>query len=268
MPFKESPNTRKQVEPWWNPKSPKLSIGNRNFPPSECAEQFNCVWTSNRPSTPCVGRNCFPDCMNRAQPKIIHVLAAWHAETRYHVAADRRTAPVQVGPGVRQGCKIAPWLFNTFLVIFLHDLSAHLSLERICANLNLYADDFQLCVVNFVVLQNSELHTLLRNFGIIMELLQSKGLIINTNKSAVLLTMGGTSFRPTRSQLTRRDQHGEWIKTPGLTQTTGDTPGRRTVSDVQGGHVPLLFFNSNEPTGSFQPLLKAAKEWKDQVQHD
>ena len=99
-------------------------------------------------------------------------------------------------------------------MLYLHDLSAYIPWEWICSHLNLYADDFQV----WGLFHNlSELNELMRNFGIIMELLQRKGLIINTNKSAVLLTMSGTSCRPHRSKLTWRDQKGEWIQIQGPT---------------------------------------------------
>ena len=81
--------------------------------------------------------------------------------------------------------------------------------------MNVYADDIHACCLFY---SSDELQRILSYFGLIMETLQNKGLTINTSKSAILLTMGGTSYRHVRSALTYRDHEGEWIKIRGCVQ--------------------------------------------------
>ena len=147
-------------------------------------------------------------------PKVHQLLAGWHQGTCYHVTANNGTTPVQIGSGVRQGCKAAPMLFNAFLYMYLTDLSQYISWSWICEHLDVYADDIH---VGALFYNRDDLSIIMRNFGIIMEVLQKKGMTINTSKSAVLLTMGGTSFRQLRKQLISGDSNGEKIKITGLT---------------------------------------------------
>lgn len=145
-------------------------------------------------------------------PRIISMLAQWHEHTSYHVETSQGTTPIRVGAGVRQGCKAAPWLFNAFVLLYLRDLAHLIDWTWLQAHLNVFADDFH---VSGLFHDLAELHRLLFYFGLIMEVLQEKGFKINTTKSAILLTMGGTNFRPVRSSLTFHDYAGEWIKING-----------------------------------------------------
>ena len=149
-------------------------------------------------------------------PKIVQLLACWHECTSYHVESHGGTHPVRVGAGVRQGCKAAPWLFNAFVLLYLRDLAHQIDWRWLQEHLDVYADDFH---VHGLFHSHAELKQLLFFFGILMEVLQEKGLMINTTKSAILLTMGGTNFRPVRQALTFRTDAGEWIKIKGRSQT-------------------------------------------------
>jgi len=149
-------------------------------------------------------------------PQVIQMLAQWHENTSYHVESNGGTEPIQVGAGVRQGCKAAPWLFNAFVLLYLSDLAHLIDWQWLQAHMNIYADDIHACGV-FHDLPG--LHRILFFFGLIMEVLQEKGLTINTAKSAAIITMGGTNFRAARKDLTTRINDGEWIKIKGRTCT-------------------------------------------------
>ena len=145
-------------------------------------------------------------------PKVIQMLAIWHEHTAYHVTSSCGTDPIPVGAGVRQGCKAAPWLFNAFVLLYLKDLSHLIDWAWLQRSMNIYADDIHACSLFYSL---SDLQRILYFFGLIMEVLQAKGMHINTTKSAVLLTLGGTNHRHVRSTLTRRASDGEWIKIKG-----------------------------------------------------
>ena len=149
-------------------------------------------------------------------PRVIQMLAQWHEHSAYHVESNGGTEPVQVGAGVRQGCKAAPWLFNAFVLLYLHDLAHLIDRQWLCAHMNIYADDIHACSIFHDL---SGLRRILYYFGLIMEVLQEKGLVINTTKSAVILTMGGTNFRHARTALTFFNRDGEWIEIKGREKT-------------------------------------------------
>ena len=149
-------------------------------------------------------------------PRITHLLTKWHESTCYHVGVGEQTSPVRVGVGVRQGCKAAPLLFNTFLRTFLTDLSSHLSWEWIQNHMDLYADDIH---ADGVFHSECEMRQLFHHFGMILECLQDKGMVINAAKSAILLTMGGTSYRPVRARWVTKTKEGESLCIQGLHST-------------------------------------------------
>jgi len=149
-------------------------------------------------------------------PMVAHMLACWHEHTAYHVEVNGSTTPIEVGAGVRQGCKAAPWLFNAFVLLYLQDLTHLIDWQWLQAHLNIYADDIHACGLFYSC---HDLYRLLYYFGVIMEVLEQKGLHINTTKSAVLLIMGGTNFRHVRSDVISRDASGEWIKIRGRVRT-------------------------------------------------
>lgn len=148
-------------------------------------------------------------------PRVIQLLAHWHEFTSYHVEANGSATPVPVGAGVRQGCKAAPWLFNAFVILYLSDLAHLIDWTWLQSHMDVYADDIHACGLFYSI---CELKRLLYYFGLIIETLQAKGLKVNTTKSAILLTMGGTNFRAARADLTFRTCEGEWIKVHGRTQ--------------------------------------------------
>ena len=147
--------------------------------------------------------------------RICQLLSAWHDSAMYHVEVNGSSAAIPIGAGVRQGCKAAPQLFNCFLLLFLKDVSAQIDWSWLCNHLDIYADDMHVCGIFHNV---GELNRLLQYFGIIIDALQDKGLQVNTTKSAILLCMGGTNFRPARSKIVTRDASGEWIKIPGRSE--------------------------------------------------
>ena len=141
--------------------------------------------------------------------RIAQLLASWHCQTHYHVAVGGHSHALPVGSGVRQGCKAAPWLFNAFLALYMQDLEAHIDMTWLRDHLDLYADDFR---VGCLFHSEYELKMVLRKFGILLEQLQQHGLTVNTAKSAILLTMAGTSYRDVRARLVTQTADGQWIK--------------------------------------------------------
>ena len=147
-------------------------------------------------------------------PKLVKLLNEWHRDSEYLVTVGDTTNTVPTYCGVRQDCKAAPWLWNSVMAMLLQDLSCELGTEWIRQHVNLYADDGQ---TGDLFTSETELHAILKKFGWILHMFQQYGLDINTNKSVILITMGGSNGRKCRASLTFHRNGQEWIKIPGPT---------------------------------------------------
>jgi len=147
-------------------------------------------------------------------PSIIQLLACWHENTFftfYHVDHGEVTESIQVGKGVRQGCKAAPGLWSFFLVIFLQELMAWVPLTWIQNCLTIYADDFHICMTYTTM---AELQHFQSTLGILLSTLASMDMQVNPGKSVALLEMRGTQSRAARRHFVRRFHDGEKLIVP------------------------------------------------------
>ena len=147
-------------------------------------------------------------------PRIVQILTSWHCRTSYHVTVGGSSQPMAVGSGVRQGCKAAPFLFNSYMAAFYKDLTSVVDETWLQEHLDLYADDLH---TGSLFYSEHELYHILHIFGIILEQLQQKGLTINTNKSVIILAIAGTSHRRVRTSLLTETANGALIKIRGNT---------------------------------------------------
>ena len=145
-------------------------------------------------------------------PQLVKLIHEWHRDSEYLVTVGDNTNTIPTFCGVRQGCKAAPWLWNSVMALLLRDLSRELGTDWIRQNVNLYADDGQ---SGDLFTSEQELHEILKKFGWILHMFQQYGLAINTNKSVILITMGGSNGKKCRSTLTFCRNGQEWIKIPG-----------------------------------------------------
>lgn len=136
------------------------------------------------------------------RPSIVQLLTAWHENTVYFVQHEDTDCPIGIGKGVRQGCKAAPGLWNSFLVLFLHDLMAHVSLRWLQTHLTIYADDLHLGVTFKSLEAFYKIHSIL---GVLFSTLQSLDMCINPAKSVVILEMKGSQSRFARRQFVHHD---------------------------------------------------------------
>ena len=142
---------------------------------------------------------------------ITRILQSWHVDTAYFVSHDGERIPIAVQKGLRQGCKGAPFLWNSLMVLMLHELQHHLPYTWICDHLTIYADD---CHIGGLFTNMTELDFLLKAIGILFQTLHDFDLSLNPQKSVALLAMHGPKSRQKRAQLLHKDQHGVKLKIP------------------------------------------------------
>lgn len=160
------------------------------------------------------------DCVNRAKlftrlwqlnidESIIQLLTAWHQDTQYIVQHDLCDSPISIGRGVRQGCKAAPGLWTFFMVLFLHDLMAFIPMSWICDHLNIYADDLHVGA-EFTCLEDFEKTRFA--IGVMFQTLASLDMIINPQKSVVIMKVKGPGSKTLLQRCVGHDQNGKFLK--------------------------------------------------------
>ena len=81
---------------------------------------------------------------------LVQIVASWHENTHYNLIFRGDTTSIQVGKGLRQGCKIAPLLWVAFMNLFMQELALLVGQQWIQDCLTIYADDVHLgCQVLF-----------------------------------------------------------------------------------------------------------------------
>ena len=106
---------------------------------------------------------------------LIQLVASWHEGTNYNLVFRGETTSIRVGRGLRQGCKIAPLLWVTFMDLFLQQLAALVGFPWIMECLTIYADDVH---VGCQFLSEFSLHTHLTNIGHALDVIERMKLFL------------------------------------------------------------------------------------------
>eukprot|EP00435_Cladocopium_sp_Y103_P003027 s2221_g1.t1 len=120
------------------------------------------------------------------------LLAHWHCNTSYHLGAGEQSTKVSIGRGVRQGCKIAPTLWLTFLDQLFSQLIPMTGLEWLRRNVTIFADEFHIAS-HFTDEQEFQLS--LKNIGHLLDVVEHLKLKIQYAKSHMLLTAHGSKAK-------------------------------------------------------------------------
>ncbi|OLP78151.1 hypothetical protein AK812_SmicGene41706 [Symbiodinium microadriaticum] len=118
--------------------------------------------------------------------ELYSLIILWHRSLYYHLKAVDATAAVPVQRGVRQGCRIAPmlWAISTVLIMRRADAIIGSSWSR--DHLTAYADDFH---AGEIIHRSEDLSKALWRFGAFLDCLTSAHLVVNSQKSAILLRL-------------------------------------------------------------------------------
>ena len=141
----------------------------------------------------------------------MQLLAAWHSHTSYVLFHDGNYHTVQTGRGVRQGCRVAPVLWATFMNLMFSRAAEHITPEWVQRTLTLFADDLHHGTVFYDEVQ---LRTALRNIGTLMDILEDLGLEISYEKTFILIKISGTNARRVRAQYLHSSLNGYVVHIP------------------------------------------------------
>ena len=142
---------------------------------------------------------------------LLALISAWHEQTEYILSTNELTNHIQVGVGLRQGCKVAPILWVAYMDLLISRLIPKIGLEWIRANLTLYADDIH---VGCCFRNATEFKTALRNFGLILDTIEELQLTLSYTKSFVIFRHAGTNSRPAMKGHFRTTPDGQQVLIP------------------------------------------------------
>ena len=145
------------------------------------------------------------------------LIRTWHEQTHYNLVFRGETYPIQVGRGVRQGCKIAPLLWLIYMDLFLTRLAELAGPNWVKEHVTLYADDIH---IGCRFLNPAEFSMHLRHLGHALDVLESLQLTLSYTKSFVILAATGTNPRHTLKGVIQRHPTGASVVLPRAAGTT------------------------------------------------
>ena len=143
--------------------------------------------------------------------RLVQLIAAWHSSTSYVLFHDHEYHSIPTGRGVRQGCRIAPILWATYMQLMLQLAGDQISPTWVQDTLTLFADDLHQGTLFRSELQ---LREALVHLGLLMDILESLGLQISYEKTIIVLSIAGSNARRVKASLLKRDHSGYFVEIP------------------------------------------------------
>ncbi len=123
-------------------------------------------------------------------PTVVQAIQQLHFEARYHYRVGEHERSTRASNGIKQGCKIAPYLWSYFTVVFMLPLRDQRSQAWIDEVLTVFADD---CWGAWITKTQSDLQQAVADLQLILETLETLKMTVNYQKTAVLLKLVGRS---------------------------------------------------------------------------
>ena len=126
---------------------------------------------------------------------IITIIQQLHHHAKYIYRVGTSTGSTLTSNGIKQGCVIAPYLWNFFSLAFLLLLQEKRDLAWIQNLLSLFADDVWGA---WLIRSTADFHTALSDIQLILEALESLDMKINFDKTVILLKLVGKDAKQLR----------------------------------------------------------------------
>ena len=146
-----------------------------------------------------------------APPNLVQIVASWHEDTHYNLVFRGDTTSIPVGRGLRQGCKIAPLLWVSYMDLFMSRLSIRTGRQWIQENLTIYADDVH---IGCLFMSASALREHLTNIGHALDVIESLKLSLSYSKSYMMIAYTGTNPRSALKGVLHKTPAGTSIRIP------------------------------------------------------
>ena len=140
----------------------------------------------------------------------VALIMEWLRGSTYHIKHCTHDIRVKTEKGVRQGCVLSPLLWTCFTCFVLKRLGGDTQLS----DLQVYADDV---LMSRIFRTKDQMIAALKAIPQLMQHLQSYGLKINVQKTAVLIRLAHRDGRTLLRQHLCKNKHGVYLKTIGPT---------------------------------------------------
>ncbi|CAE7187205.1 Pol [Symbiodinium sp. CCMP2456] len=128
-------------------------------------------------------------------PDVITIVQQLHKAAQYKFQVGDLTGSTTTTNGIKQGCVIAPYLWNFFTIAFLTLLRNQRDLEWIQRVLSLFADDVWGA---WLITSKRDFEAALADVSLIIATLENLCMTINYGKTAILLKLTGKEARQLR----------------------------------------------------------------------
>ncbi|CAE7758543.1 Pol, partial [Symbiodinium necroappetens] len=132
---------------------------------------------------------------------VIQVIQQLHFRARYHFEVSEMCGHTCTTNGIKQGCKIAPYLWSYFTVAFMLLLRDQRDLTWLQRVMTLFADD---CWGAWVIKSRQDFKQAKLDLELILETLETLKMTVNYQKTAILLHLVGKEAAGIRRQATYR----------------------------------------------------------------
>ena len=113
--------------------------------------------------------------------------------------------------GIRQGCKAAPILWSCFAGLLLGKISDALTWAWMITHILMYADDITL----YELLNHpDDVKLFLQNVGIVFDILEEHGMVINMNKTLAICRLTGSQIQRIQKTFIKRTLDGTFLVVP------------------------------------------------------
>ncbi|CAE7570366.1 unnamed protein product, partial [Symbiodinium sp. CCMP2592] len=134
-------------------------------------------------------------------PDLAAIILGWLSCSEYQIHNGSHTSCIQVGRGVKQGCRGSPTIFLAFMTLICRRLNEKLG-NRFCQeHLTQYADDTHSA---WTFHSYEELRNCIWQLSVIMETLEEFGMSLNDDKAQILFTVRGNLRQKARGEFTTK----------------------------------------------------------------
>ena len=142
-------------------------------------------------------------------PTVVQAIQHLHFEARYHYRVGEYEGSTNTSNGIKQGCKIAPYLWSYFTIAFMLLLKDQRSQAWIEEILTIFADD---CWGAWIIQQQRDLQQAIADLQLILETLETLHMTVNYQKTAILLKLVGRTAASLRRQITYNSNGITYLK--------------------------------------------------------
>ena len=123
---------------------------------------------------------------------IVQLIMQFHYGSCYHSSVASHEQMVGTTCGIKQGCKIAPYLFIALTIHVMDELARSISWEWLQRLFTFYADD---AFASWLVQEPEQLRQAIQDIQIIIDIFNRLGMTVNVKKSAILYDLKGPDVK-------------------------------------------------------------------------